>query len=321
MKLAIATETSANVDDEAARAGWLYYNGGLTQDQIAAELGVSRQRAQRLVAKAMSDGLIRVRIEHPIKECMELETALRRRFGLSLSRVAPSLSEGIDPVRAIAPVAAAEMERIFANRDPKVIALGTGRTLRAVVDEMQPMDCTQHKVVSLLGNVAPDGSASFYEVIMRVADKTRAPHYPMAMPVIAKDAADREHYHALPHVRNTRELAKKADFTIVGIGQLTDDAPMHVDGFISADELHEMSNAGAIGEIVGWAFDASGRYVETSVNEVVNGVRVPQNDNPVICIAAGKSKHKPLMGALAGRLVTGLITDETTAKFLLDQTT
>lgn len=318
--MAETSDHTVNVDDEAARAGWLYYSGGLTQDQIAAELGVSRQRAQRLVAKAMSDGLIRVRIEHPITECLELERALCRRFGLAFCRVAPSLSEGIDPVRTIAPVAAAELEKIFARRDPKVIALGTGRTLRAVVDEVRPMDCPHHKVVSLLGNVAPDGSASFYEVIMRIADKTRAPHYPMAMPVVAKDAADRAHYHALPHVRNTRDLAQQADFTIVGIGQMTDDAPLVVDGFLSVEELRAMTDAGAVGEMVGWAFDAEGRYLETGVNKVVTGVQVPQNDTPVICIAAGPSKCKPLLGALAGKLITGLVTDEITARFLLEQT-
>ncbi|MFD1808668.1 hypothetical protein ACFSHQ_12830 [Gemmobacter lanyuensis] len=27
------------LQDEAARAGWLYYVGGMTQDQIAAEMG------------------------------------------------------------------------------------------------------------------------------------------------------------------------------------------------------------------------------------------------------------------------------------------
>jgi len=42
--------------DEAARAGWLSYVGGLTQDQIAAELGVSRQRVQRLVSRALAEG-------------------------------------------------------------------------------------------------------------------------------------------------------------------------------------------------------------------------------------------------------------------------
>ena len=42
--------------DDAARAGWLYYVAGNTQDEIARKLGVSRQSAQRLVAMAVSDG-------------------------------------------------------------------------------------------------------------------------------------------------------------------------------------------------------------------------------------------------------------------------
>ncbi|MGR3662218.1 MAG: sugar-binding transcriptional regulator, partial [Paracoccaceae bacterium] len=299
-------DTDPSVEDEAARAGWMYYVGGQTQDQIAAELGVSRQRAQRLVARAMTDGLIRVRIEHPIAKCLELERALRRKFGLGLCRVAPSLADGIDPVKAIAPVAAGEIERIFSTADPLVIALGTGRTLRAVVDEIKPMDCRRHKVVSLIGNVAPDGSASFFEVIMRVADKTQAPHYPMAVPVIADDAQDREHYHALPHVKNTRKLALGADYTIVGIGQIGEDAPLYVDGFVSKEELLEMSEAGAIGELVGWTFDKDGTYLNVGINSRVNGVCVPQNGNPVICIAAGASKCGPLRAALEGGLISGL---------------
>src|SRR5690606_568602 len=42
--------------DDAARAGWLYYVAGNTQDQIAAKLGISRQSAQRLVSLAVSEG-------------------------------------------------------------------------------------------------------------------------------------------------------------------------------------------------------------------------------------------------------------------------
>ncbi len=114
-------------------------------------------------------------------------------------------------------------------------------------------------------------------------------------------------------------LRSRADFTIVGIGQMSDDAPLLVDGFASADELHDMTVAGAVGEMVGWAFDGQGRYLQTGINTVVNGVQVPQNDNPVICIAAWASKYLPLLGALRGKLITGLITDETTAKFLLGQ--
>ncbi len=61
----------------------------------------------------------------------------------------------------------------------------SGRTLRAAVEQLPPMDCPQHKIVSLVGNIAPDGSASFYDVILRIADAVKAPHYPMPLPVIA----------------------------------------------------------------------------------------------------------------------------------------
>ena len=43
--------------DDAARAGWLYYVAGNTQDEIARKLGVSRQTAQRLVAMALAERL------------------------------------------------------------------------------------------------------------------------------------------------------------------------------------------------------------------------------------------------------------------------
>ena len=76
--------------DEAARAGWLYYVGGNTQDQIAAKLGVSRQTAQRLVSLAMSEGLVRVRIDHPIASCLDLAHRLKLRFALDHVEVVPT---------------------------------------------------------------------------------------------------------------------------------------------------------------------------------------------------------------------------------------
>lgn len=317
--MALRPETDTSPDDLAARAGWLYYNGGMTQDQIASELNVSRQRAQRLVARALSDGLVRVRIEHPIRECMELERELRQRFGLVVARVAPSLPEGVDPVRAISSTAASEIERIFANPEPLVVALGTGRTLRSAVEDMQVSDCSRHKLVSLIGNVAPDGSASFFEVIMRIAEKTHAPHYPMAMPVVAESHEARELYHAMRHVIATRELAKQADISIVGCGQMGLEAPMVKDGFMTPAEMKEMTDAGAVGEIVGWMYDENGHYLEDGQNALATGVRLPQNSNPVVCIAAGQSKYMPLRSALRGGIISGLVTDERTAKALLNQ--
>ncbi len=72
-RINLVSDPEPSQTDDAARAGWLYYVGGMTQDQIARELGVSRQRAQRLVSRAMADGLIHVRLEHRIGACLDLE--------------------------------------------------------------------------------------------------------------------------------------------------------------------------------------------------------------------------------------------------------
>lgn len=304
--------------DDAARAGWLYYVGGLTQDQIARELGVSRQRAQRLVSRAIAERLIHVRLEHRVSGCLDLEAAMTRRFGLRLCRVAPSLGADIDPLPSIAPTAAAEIERVLRSAEPLVIALGTGRTLRATVEELTQMECEQHRIVSLNGNISPDGSASYYDVIMRIADRVRAPHYPMPMPVIAQSVEERDLFHQLKPIQSVLRLAQGADVTFVGVGQIGDDAPLLKDGFISQAELAEMQAMGAVGEVAGWVFDSDGRYLETSINQRVAGVRVIAEEGRLaIAIAGGNNKMRALIAGLKGRIFNGLVTDELTARKLL----
>ena len=312
------SEPEPTLNDEAARAGWLYYVGGLTQDQIATELGVSRQRAQRLVSRAMVEGLIHVRLNHPIGACLDMEAELTRRFGLLRCRVAPSLGPGSDGVRAIGPAAAAELERFLRMPEPSVIALGTGRAMRGMVDAMVPMDADQHRLVSLIGNIAPDGSASFFDVVMRIADKVRAPHYPMLVPVISHTEAERAAFHALPPVQRVLELARAADVIFVGVGQMSDDAPLRKDGFATPEEMAQMQAAGAVGEVAGWVFDSEGRYLDLGINTRTGGVRVePGLARPAIGIAAGASKVRAIHAALKSRIINGLVTDEATAKALL----
>lgn len=312
------TESDATPLDEAARAAWLYYTGGKTQDQIAKELGISRQRAQRLVSRAISEGLVHFRLEHHLSSCLDLEAALTRRYGLRLARVAPSLGDGTDPTQAIASQTAVEMERILAAPDPIVVALGTGRTLRAAIEEMRTMDCGHHKLVSLNGNISPDGSASHFDVIMRMADRVRAAHYPMPLPVVAATPKERDMFHALEPIQRTMALARSADVTFVGIGQMDDSAPLLKDGFLSREELTNMQEAGAAGEIVGWIFDDSGRYLNFGPNLRVAGVRVdPGEKKLVVASAAGRIKVPALRAAISGGLLNGLITDEATANLLL----
>ncbi len=313
-------DTEPTLHDEAARAGWLYYVGGMTQDQIATELGVSRQRAQRLVSRAMAEGLIQVRLSHRIGACLDLESALADKYRMTRCRVVPSLGPGGDAVRATSPAAAAELERFLKMREPKVIALGTGRSMRGMVDALEPMEAEQHRLVSLIGNIAPDGSASFFDVVMRIADKVRAPHYPMPVPVVSTTAEEKAAFHALAPVRRVVDLARAADVIFVGVGQMSNDAPLLADGFVTRAELDEMQAAGATGEVAGWVYDSAGEYLEVGTNRRTGGVRITQGlDRPAIGIAAGSSKVRAISAALQSRIINGLITDEATATAILSR--
>ncbi|MGH1331969.1 MAG: sugar-binding transcriptional regulator [Paracoccaceae bacterium] len=311
-------DTETSVQDEAARAGWLYYVGGMTQDQIASELGVSRQRAQRLVSRAMAEGLVHVRLEHPIAECIALEKELAKRFGLEHVRVAPSIGEGSDATRAIAPVAAALVERFLASIEPITVAVGTGRALRTTVEEIVPRQCAHHKLVSLIGNIAPDATASNYDVLMRLAEKTGAPHYPMPLPVIVPSPEVRAMFYELHQLQVVEMLAREADVTFVGVGQMNEHAPLYVDGFMTEDELREQQELGAVGEIASWVFDSDGKYLETGHNHRIGGLRAGLSKRgPVIGIAAGLEKAPAIRGALKGQLLNGLVTTDRTARAIL----
>jgi DNA-binding transcriptional regulator LsrR (DeoR family) len=316
--MAKTPESESNRLDEAARAGWLYYIAGNTQDEIATKLGVSRQTAQRLVSLAVSRRLIKVRLDHPIAHCLQLSAGLKEKYGLDLSEVVPADPASQSTILGVAEATAAELERRLESEHPIVIALGSGRTLRAAADQLPPMDCPQHKIVSLVGNIAPDGSASFYDVITRVADAVRAPHFPMPLPVIASSLAEKKLLLAQKPVKHVIDLARHADVTFVGVGQLGDGAPLLQDGFVSRDDMRALIKAGGVGEITGWAYDRQGRLIEGLTNERVASVMPDQPARRLIIgVAMGPAKTEALAGALAGRLINGLITNETTAERVL----
>jgi DNA-binding transcriptional regulator LsrR (DeoR family) len=304
--------------DEAARAGWLYYVAGNTQDEIAQKLGVSRQTAQRLVAMAVSEKLIKVRLDHPIGRCMDLAEALRERHQLLVSEVVPSDPTAPDLLAGVASAGAALLERTLRSPTPRVIALGTGRALKATVEALSAMDCPQHRIVSLLGNLKPDGQASAFNVVVRIADRVSAPHYPLPLPVMARDSAELALLHGQEAVRATLALCAEADLTLVGIGQIGPQAPMVLDGFISLSGMEELARAGAAGEITSWVYDAEGRLLPIDHNHrVASAPLPPATDRPVVAVAVGEAKLGALQAALRGRLVNGLITNEATAERLL----
>ncbi|MEZ5823638.1 MAG: hypothetical protein R3C97_02500 [Geminicoccaceae bacterium] len=75
--------------DLAARAGWLYYIAGNTQDEIA---GKPRSLATGGAAPRRPGGerkLIKFRLDHRFSNCIERAEALRSCFDLSCCEISP----------------------------------------------------------------------------------------------------------------------------------------------------------------------------------------------------------------------------------------
>ena len=300
--------------DQIARAAWLSFVAGQTQDEIAAQMGVSRQSVQRMVAQAQAMGLVKVRIDHPFADCLNLSARLRQQAGLQFCEVVPTDARGMGMAIAIADC----IEGWLRRDEPLIAAFGTGRTLRAGVEQMSRVECDQHRIVSLTGNIATDGSTAYYNVLFSLSERVTARSFPLLMPVITSSAAEREALAGQAGISRVIDLASRAAVAFLGIGTVGDGAQLVLDGFMSAAEIDALHQVGAVGEITGWAFDAEGRLLDGALRDRVASAPIPSRESTVvIAAAAGRAKHQAIRAALMGGLVNGLITDTETAEFLL----
>ncbi len=301
--------------DLAAHAAWLYYIAGNTQDEIAVKLQVSRQAAQRLVALAVNEKLIKFRLDYPLSQCIELAEALRDRWGLALCEVVPDAG---DTLNGIGICAAAYLETYLTTRTPIVLALSSGRTLRTMVDQIPLMSQPQHKIVSILGNLSHYGLAGRHEVVMRLSDRVGSQAYPVPTPVVATSIEERQLLQTQRSFIAVKALAEQAKATFVGIGQVVWNGSLHQEGFINDQEVAELIELGAVGEIAGWAYDADGAIIAGATNSRVASVPLEQPaQRLVIAVAGGLQKADSIRAALQGKLINGLITDQSVAQVIL----
>ncbi|MBV8212684.1 MAG: sugar-binding transcriptional regulator [Verrucomicrobia bacterium] len=305
--------------EAAVRAAWLYYVAGNTQHEIAEKLQVSRPTAQRLVALAVERGLVKVRVYHKVATCLELAIALRQKYNLVVCNVVPvNADDGDQVLRKMAVAGAQVMESYLDEIEARIIALGSGQTIKAVIGELNSFNRPQHRVLSLVGTIARDGASNPYDVALQAAEKIGSKCFLLPAPLLADSAEERKQWCRHRLYKVVEELSTKADVAFVGIGDVRRGCPLHRDGFLTDDEVNDLVKTGAVGDNLGWTFDQNGDLVEVAIQERVTSIQLPRpSKKPVIGFAGGERKSKAVLGALRGHWVNGLVTDETCARAVL----
>ena len=315
-------EAHAGSDEAAlaARAAWLYYVEDLTQAEVAKRLGLAPLKAHRIIAYATRAGLVRVFVDGSISGCMELESGLRERFGLQYCRVVPSADlEVALPLRAVGRAAAGFLTRLLDLSEHKVIGVGHGRTLAAMVSEMPTHPAPAGvRFISLLGSLPHVMAANPYDVIYRLADKTSADADVMPVPFLANTAEDRTVLLRQDGVAETLRAAATATLFLVGIGEVGGRAFLPASSAIVAREVAALQQAGAVGETLGFYFDQDGRLLDTPLHDKV--IALPPEalrGRHTVGVVGGSGKAPAILSILRSGLLTGLITDEATARSLV----
>lgn len=302
----------------AVRAAWLHYVGGLTQAAVAKRLGVPSVKAHRLIARAVDAGMVKVTVDGPMVDCVELEDALCRRYGLEQAQVAPDLGEDGLPLRALGVAGAAFLRREIEQGGHGVIGLGHGRTLAAAVAAMPRFGAGGVRFVSLLGGLTRNYAANPHDVMHNLAAKTGAQAFVLPVPFFANSAEDRAVLLSQPGVQDIFDMSLAAPLKVVGIGTADGSAQLVASGMIEPDEIAEINAVGGVGEMLGNFFDAHGRVVVTTLSArlLAVGLESPARTR-IVAIAGGMMKISAIRAVLESARLTGLITDEATARALL----
>lgn len=301
----------------AVRIAWCYYGLGLTQQEIAAALGINRIRVNRLLAEARRRGIVRITIESKLAENVELENRLAERFGLSFVEVVLAMTD--DETRLAEILGAAACQSIGKKlRNDMTVGVGWGVTLKAFAEAMPLMPLSGAAVVAMLGSLTRRSSIDRFEATTLLAAKLEAECFYMPGPIVCDSEASCDTLLRQPMLQDVYKRALSSDIAIVSVGGL-DSGTIRRMSFVDDKDFADVQRAGAIGNFLGYYIDAHAAVIDHPVNRRVIGVRpeelkgIPER----VMISGGENKVQALAAILGARLLTGLVTDQVTARMLL----
>ncbi len=88
---------------------------------------------------------------------------------------------------------------------------------------------------------------------------------------------------------------------------------------VEAEEIAVIARAGGVGEMLGHFFDTSGRPVDNELTRrIVTQPMEALRERRIVAVAGGAIKVDAIRAVLASGLLSGLITDERTARAIAE---
>lgn len=298
----------------------LYYINGKDQAEIARLVGVTRSMVSRLLSEARQHGIVSIEICRPIQTHPTLQAELVQKFGLSSAQVINSKGDSRQRLLVDLGRAAAQFLTSFLQPD-MIVALAWGTSINATVNAIEPKALPGIKVVQLVGamgarNVEYDG----HTLVQRLAEKLQGEAYFIHAPFLCQSPEVAVAVMGTQSIQQTIAMGRHADVALLGVGSTQlEYSSFYLSGYVPQEELEQLQQTGAVGDIAGIHFDREGNFVCDAFYQRLVTIRredllrIPER----IGVAGGSGKGLAILGALRGRLINHLVTDVQAAQEVL----
>lgn len=298
----------------------LHFLEGLTQAQIADQLGVSQPTVNRLIKRGRQLGLVEIKIKSPVEPLVDLEERLLALGGLNRAVVVPTVSD--NPQTALQAVGEAAARLLVAElSDGDTICITGGKGVSAVVAGLKIPHPFNVQVVPATGCVQGKHYTDVNHVSTLMADGLGGHAYQIHAPLFADNAAERSMLINMRSVADVFKRAREAKIAVVGIGSiLTDDSSYYDLHPSSSTDREAIEQSGARCELLAHLLDERGQLCGYSLNESLVSLTLPEfaSIKSKIGVASGPNKARPILSVMRGNHLDTLVTDEATGQRVLE---
>lgn len=300
------------------RAAWMYFVEQMTQNEIADVLGVGRVTIVRMLAEARSRNEVKITIESELSEIVRLERALERTFGLKQALVAPLTAPNADPLPAISAKTGSFLSDTM--KSGMRVGVGWGQTLFSSLPFISAKSLTDFKVISLLGGVGVVRRYNPAEFAWRFAQIFQGDGYLIPTPAVVDSVETKIALVERCGLQEVFEMANVLDAVLLSVGGIASATTFSRGGFLKEADREALVARGAVGDLLFHFFDRNGDLVDHPVNSHVMSVEVDRlRKAPIrILTSGGEEKTAALLGAMNLIAPTILITDEESARRMLE---
>lgn len=303
-----------------AEVASLYFEQGMSQQEIAKKLYFSRSKVSRLLNRATEENIVQITINYPLERLDETEAEIKKRFGLDMAVVIKSYDTTYQTlIRMIGKAAAQYLDEVLPYHG--TIGISWGATVYNTIEAMEPARKKDIRVVPLMG-VTEDCHNSAYdtpELVRKMVDKYGGSYSQIYSPLVVENDLVRNSLINEPIIKRVLQDAREVGIVLTSVGEFYNSRTKAWESHFTPEVKQRLEQEGTVGVLLAHFIKSDGSLADENLDRQVIGISLEElkRIKNVVLVAGGEGKAKTVAGAVRGGYVNTLIVDEKLADKLL----